>query len=130
MPRNGDPRARHVHTISIKRTNSTRTTELSRAYPNYYSTPIFNNNPSQNVGFRRNNDQPYPPSYNGQQKRQQPYVNQRQSSFVPPTQPLAYTQAPRETAPAYDPILGAISQLMEKMTQMNSHVDENRTSSR
>ena len=33
-------------------------------YPNYYNTPIFNN-PSQNAGFRRNNDQPYSPPYNG-----------------------------------------------------------------
>ena len=51
-------------------------------------------------------------------------MNQKQSSFVPLTQPQAYTQAPRQTAPASDPILGAISQLMEQMTQMNSCVDE------
>ena len=36
-------------------------------YPNYYNTPIFNNS-SQNAGFRRNNDQPYPPPYNVQQQ--------------------------------------------------------------
>ena len=44
------------------------------AYSNYYITPVFNKNPLQHVGFRRNNNQPYPPSYNG---RQQPYANQR-----------------------------------------------------
>ena len=58
-------------------------------YPNYYNTTIFNNS-SQNNGFRTNNDQPYPPKYNGQQQRQS-YPNQRQSSFIPPTQPQAYT---------------------------------------
>ena len=79
-------------------------------YPNHYNTPVFNNS-SQNNGYRRNNDQPYPPQYNGQQ--QQTYPNQRQSSFVPPTQPQAYTQAPRQTMPASDPILSAISQLIE-----------------
>ena len=52
------------------------------------------------------------------------YPNERQSSFVPPTQPQAYRQAPRQTTPASDPILGAISQLMEQMTRMNSCVDE------
>ena len=88
-------------------------------YPNQYNTPVFNNS-SQNNGYRRNNDQPYPPQYNSQQN----YPNQRQSSFVPPTQPQAYTQAPRHTTSASDPILGAISQLMEQMTRMNSHVDE------
>ena len=61
-------------------------------YPNYYNTPVFNNS-SQNNGFRRNNDQSYPPPYNGQQ--QQRYDNQMLSSFVSPTQPQAYTQAPR-----------------------------------
>ena len=91
--------------------------------PNYYNTHVFNN-PSQNAGFRRNNDQPYRPPYNGQQQQHQHYANQRQSSFVPPTQPQAYTQAPRQTAPASDPILGAILQLMEQMTRMNSRVDE------
>ena len=88
-------------------------------YPNQYNTPFFNNS-SQNNGYRRKNDQPYPPQYNGQQ----PCPNQRQSSFVPPTQPQAYTQAPRQTTLASDPILGAISQLMEEMTMMNSCVDE------
>ena len=92
-------------------------------YPNYYITPVFNN-PTQNAEFRRNNDQPYPPSYNGQKQHQQPYANKRQLSFVPPTQPQAYTQAPRQTAPASDPILRAISQLMEQMTWMNAHVDD------
>ena len=64
-------------------------------YPNYYNTHVFNNS-SQNTRFRRNNDQPYPPQYNSQQQ-QQSYPNQRQSAFVPPTQPQtqAYTQAPR-----------------------------------
>ena len=76
-------------------------------YPNYYNTPVFNNS-SQNTGFRRNNDQPYPPQYNGQQQ-QQSYPNQRQSSFVLPTQPQTYTQAPRQTAPTFDPILDVIS---------------------
>ena len=64
----------------------------SGAYPNYYNTPVFNNNPSQYAGFWRNNDQPYPPLYNGQQQHEQPYANQRQSSFVSHTQPQAYTQ--------------------------------------
>ena len=53
-------------------------------YLNHYNTPVFNNS-SQNNGYRRNNDQPYPPQYNGQQT----YPNQRQSSFVPLTQPQA-----------------------------------------
>ena len=65
----------------------------------------------------------YPPQYNGQQQ-QQPYSNQRQSLFVSPTQAQAYMQAPRQTARASDPILGAISQLMGQMTHMNSRVDE------
>ena len=88
-------------------------------YPNQYNTTVFNNS-SQNKGYRRNNDQPYPPQYNGKQN----YPNQRQSSFIPPTQPQAYTQAPRQTTPAFDPILGAISQLMKQMMRMNSRVDE------
>ena len=41
-------------------------------YPNHYNTPVFNNS-SQNNGYRRNNDQPYPPQYNSQQT----YPNQR-----------------------------------------------------
>ena len=73
-------------------------------YPNHYNTPVFNNS-SQNNGYRRNNGQPYPPQYNGQQ--QQTYPIQRQSSFIPPTQLQAFTQAPRLTALAFDPILGA-----------------------
>ena len=88
-------------------------------YPNQYNTPVFNNS-SQNNGYRRNNDQPYPPQYNGQQS----YPNKKQSSFVRPTQPQAYTQAPRQTTPASDLILGAISQLMEQMRRMNSRMDE------
>ena len=88
-------------------------------YPNQYNTTIFNNS-SQNNGYRRNNDQPYPPQYNGQKN----YPNQTQSSFVPPTQPQAYTQAPCQTTRAFDPILGAILQLMEQMMRMNSRVDE------
>ena len=96
----------------------------SGAYPNYYNTHVFNNNPSQHARFRKYNDQPYPPSYNGQQQHQQPYTNQRSSSFVPQTQPQAYTQAPRQTALALDPILEAISQLMEQMMRMNSRVEE------
>ena len=31
-------------------------------YPNQYNTPVFNNY-SQNNGYKRNNDQPYPPQY-------------------------------------------------------------------
>ena len=88
-------------------------------YPNQYNTLVFNNS-SQNNGYRRNTDRPYPPQYNGQET----YPKQRQSSFVPPTQPQAYMQAPRQTTPACDLILGAISQLMEQMTRMNSRVDE------
>ena len=88
-------------------------------YPNQYNTHIFNNS-LQNNGYRRNNDQPYPPQYNGQKN----YPNQRQSTFVPPTQPQAYTQATRQTTLAYDLILDAISQLIEEMKRMNSRVDE------
>ena len=69
-------------------------------YSNQYNTPVFNNS-LQNNGYRRNNDQPYPPQYNSQQN----YPNQRPSSFVPLTQPQAYTQAPCQTTPASDPIL-------------------------
>ena len=90
-------------------------------YPNHYNTLVFKNS-SQNNRYRRNNDQPYAPQYNGQQ--QQTCPNQRQPSFIPSTQPQAFTQAPRQTAPASDPILGAISQLMEQMTRMNSRVKE------
>ena len=64
----------------------------SGSCPNYYNNPIFNNNHSQHAEFRRNNDQTYPPSYNG---KQQPYANQRQSMYIPQLQPQAYTQAPR-----------------------------------
>ena len=97
---------------------------FSSAYLDYYNTHVFNNNPSQHARFRRNNDQPYPPSSNGQQQHQEPYANQRQSSFVPNMQPQAYKQAPRQNTLASDPILGEISQLMEQMTRMNSRVDE------
>ena len=76
-------------------------------YPNQYNTHVFNNS-SQNNRYRRNNDQPYPPQYNGQQS----YPNQRQSSFIPPTQPQAYTQAPCQTTPTFDSILDTISQLV------------------
>ena len=34
-------------------------------YLNYYNTPVFNNSPSLHARYRRNNYQPYPPSYNG-----------------------------------------------------------------
>ena len=74
------------------------------------------------MGFWRNNNLSYPPSYNGQQQHQQFYPNQRHLSFVPPTQPQAYTQAPRQTVPTSDSILGAISQLMEQMTR--SRIDK------
>ena len=90
-------------------------------YPKHYNTPIFNNS-SRNNKYRRNNDQPYPPQYNSQQ--QQTYPNQRESLSVPSTQPQAYTIASRPTTSASDPILGAILQLMEQMTRMNSRVDE------
>ena len=91
---------------------SRRSTQQGRqnfpgTYLNYYTTHVFNNS-LQNTGFRRNNNQSYPPQYNGQQQKQS-YPNQRQSSFVPPTQPQTYMQAPRQTLPASDPILGAIS---------------------
>ena len=36
-------------------------------YQNYYNILVFNNNPLHHVGFRRKNNQPYLPSYNGQQ---------------------------------------------------------------
>ena len=49
-------------------------------YPNHYNTPVFNNS-SQNNGYRRNNDQPYPLQYNGQQ--QQTYPNQSRLSHKP-----------------------------------------------
>ena len=34
------------------------------SYSNYYSNHVFNKNPSQSAGFRRNNSQTYPPTYN------------------------------------------------------------------
>ena len=66
----------------------------------------------------------YPPYSTGQQQnlQQQPYANARQSTYILPQK--SYNQAPRPTAPSADPILGAISQLMEQMSKMNSRVDE------
>ena len=93
-------------------------------YPNYFNNPIYKN-PTQHAGFWRNTDQAYPPSYNtGQQQnlQQLPYVNTRQLTYISP-QP-SYNQAPRPTASSADPILGAISQLMEQMNRMNSRMDE------
>ena len=49
------------------------------AYPNYYNTHVINNNPLQYAVFRRNNNQPYPPSYSGQQQHQQLHTNKKQS---------------------------------------------------
>ena len=40
-------------------------TNFLGTYPNYYNT-LFFNNCWQNNGFQRNNDQSYPPTYNGQ----------------------------------------------------------------
>ena len=78
----------------------------------------------QQQGFRRNTDQTYPPYSTGQQQnsQQQPYANARQSTYIPPQQ--SYNQAPRPIAPSSDPILGAIFQLIEQMSRMNSRVDE------
>ena len=93
-------------------------------YPKYFNNHVYNN-PMKHQGFRRNTDQAYPPSYNnGQQQnlQPQPYVNTRQSTYVPPQQ--SYNQAPQSIAPSADPILGAISQLMEQMNRMYSRVDE------
>ena len=59
---------------------------------------------------------------NGQQ---QTYPNQRQSSFVPLTQLQAFTQAPRQTTPAFDPILDAILQLMEQMDEIQDFIKTN-----
>ena len=56
-------------------------------YLNYYNTIVFNNNPSQHTEYRRNNEQPYPPSYKGQQKYKKPYANQRQMLLAPQSQP-------------------------------------------
>ena len=70
-------------------------------YLNYLNNPVYNNPMQQQQGFRRNTDQMYPPYSTGQQQnsQQQPYANT-------------------------DPILGALSQLMEQMNRMNSRVDE------
>ena len=77
----------------------------------------------QQQGFRRNTDQTYPPYSTGQQQNsQQPYANARQSTYIQPHQ--SYNEASRPTAPSADPIMGAISQLMEQMNMMISCVDE------
>ena len=88
-------------------------------YPTYFNNLVYNN-PMQQQVFRRNTDQTYPPYSTGQQQnsQQQPYANARQSTYILPEQ--SYNQAPRPTAPSVDPILGAISQLMEQMNRMNS----------
>ena len=93
-------------------------------YPTYFNNPIYNNPMQQQQGFRTNTDQTYPPYSTGQQQnsQQQPYANARQSTYIPPQQ--SYNQVPRLTAPFADPILGAISQLMEQMNRMNSRMDE------
>ena len=72
-------------------------------YPNQYNTPIFNYS-LQNNGYRRNNDQPYPPQYNGQQT----YPNKKKTVVRPPDSTQAYMPAPRQTTPASDSIVGAI----------------------
>ena len=95
----------------------------SGSYLNYNSNLVFNNNYSQPARFTRNNDHTYPPTYNtGQRQLQQPYINQRQLTYIPQQQ--SYTQAPRQNTLALDPILGATLQLVEQMNQMNSSVDE------
>ena len=93
-------------------------------YPTYFNSPVYNNPMQQQQGFRRNMDQTYPPYSTGQQQnsQQQPYVNARQSMYIPPQQ--SYSQASRPTALSADPILGVISQLMEQMNRMNSRMDE------
>ena len=96
-------------------------------YPNYFNNLVYRTpmqQQQQQQGFRRNTDHTYPPYSTGQQQnsQQQPYANARQSTYILPQQ--SYNQAPRPTAPSTDPILGAISQLMEQMNRMNSRVDE------
>ena len=94
-------------------------------YPTYFNNHVYHNPmQQQQQGFRRNTDQMYPPYSTGQQQnsQQQPYANAGQSMYIPPQQ--SYNQAPQPTAPSADPILGAISQLMEQMSRMNSRVDE------
>ena len=70
-------------------------------YPTYLNNPLYNIPMQQQQGFTRNMDQMYPPYSTGQQQnsQQQPYADA-------------------------NPILGALSQLMEQMNRMNSHVDE------
>ena len=67
-------------------------------------------------------DQAYPPYNTGQQQnsQQQPYANARQSTYIALQQ--SCNQALRPTVPSADPILGAISQLMEQLNRMNSCV--------
>ena len=77
-------------------------------YPTCLNNPNYNNPMQQQQGFRRNADQMYPPYSTGQQQ------NSQQQSY----------QDPRPTAPSTDPILCALSQLMEQMNRMNSRVDE------
>ena len=93
--------------------------------PTYFNNPVYHN-PMQHKqqGFRRNTDQMYPPYSTGQQQnsQQQAYANARQSTYIPPQK--SYNQAPWPTTPYADPILGAISQLMEQINRMNSRVDE------
>ena len=69
-------------------------------HPTYFNKPVYNN-PMQQQGFRRNTDQMYPPYRTGQQQNSQ-------------DQPYA----------SANPILDALSQLMEQMSRMNSRVDE------
>ena len=93
-------------------------------YPTYFNNHVYHNPMQQQQGFRRNADQMYPPFSTGQQQnsQQQPYSNARHSTYILPQQ--LYNQAPQPTAPSADPILGAISQLIEQMSRMNSRVDE------
>ena len=65
----------------------------------------------------------YPPYITGQQQdsQEQPLANSRQSTYIPPQ---SYNQVPRPTEPSTDPILDALSRLMEQMNRMNSRVDE------
>ena len=79
-------------------------------YPNYYNNPVVYNNPTQHVGFRKNDGQAYLLPYNyGQQKNSQPqpYENTRQSTYIPSQPP--YTQAARPTLSFIYFTLGGIS---------------------
>ena len=92
-------------------------------HSNYFNNSVYNPMQQQQQGFRRNTDQTYPPYSTGQQQdsQQQPFVNSRQSTYIPPQ---SYNQVPRPTEPSADPILDALSRLMEQMNRMNSRVDE------